>query len=135
MSPERDAGVPDYDTDAADLADEIGRIVGSGRVRAVYASGERLPETYGTARLVSVGVMNSDLLERGRAATEEVYGRIADAAAAWLRRRGLLVPGTLISIGLGHEVDLVLVSWARGTGGTKFWIGDDGKPTMNRPLA
>jgi hypothetical protein len=133
MSAERRESVPEYDTDAADLADEVARIVGSGTVRASYGSGERLRESHGVARLVSIAVTNPDLAHRTSDDVDGVLARIAHAAAAWLRGRTLLVPGTLISIHLVREVDLVLVSWARGFGGRNFWIGDDGGPTLAAP--
>lgn len=133
MSAKRPIGVPEYGADAPDLAEEVTRIVGSGQARASYGSGDSLRESHGAARLVTIGVVNSDLAERAPAEVDEVFARLADAATAWLRRRELLVRGTLISIGLVREVDLVVVSWGRGTGGRRFWIGDDGGPTLAAP--
>jgi hypothetical protein len=129
-------GVPrgtEYEGDAPDLAQQISRIVGSGRVRASYGADARLGERHGAEQLVSVGIMNSDLGDRDSVAVERVLGLIAAATAEWLRQRGILTPGTLISIGLAREVDLRLVSWSWGTGGRRYWIGTDGRPTLRSP--
>ena len=123
----------EHEGDAPDLAGEIARIVGRGTVRASYGADKRLRELQGAARLISIGVINSDLGDRERPEIERVLDAIADAAVEWLRRREILTPGTLISIQLAREVDLRLVSWGWGTGGRRYWVGADGRPTTTAP--
>jgi hypothetical protein len=119
----------EHEGDAPDLAAEIAGIVGSGRVQASYGADERLRDHHGAARLVSIGLINSDLPDRESTEVERVLGTIAGAAAEWLRRREILTPGTLVSIELAREVDLWLVSWSRGRGAAATGSG----PTAVRP--
>ena len=125
----------EHEGDAPDLARDVSRIVGSGHAHASYGADERLREIYGATHLISIGVINSNLGERDRGEIDRTFATIADAAAGWLRRRDVLIPGTLVSIHLVRETDLRLVSWSRSTGGCRFWIDADGRPTTMPPAS
>ena len=126
--------ISERDLDASDLARQVERIVGDGRVRAHYTGDQRLENVHDASRILSIAVLNSNLPRRPPLEVDAVYARVAEAGAAWLRQGGLLTAGTLVSIRCVREIDLVLVSWAWGAGGRAYCIGVDGRPTLQAPL-
>jgi hypothetical protein len=123
----------EQEIEAADLAAEVGALAVRGTARAHYAAGAWVMKAYSAPRILVISVTNADLDRRPPAERDALLARIAEAGAAWLRRRGLLVAGTLVSVSLVREVDLHVVSWARSVRGAAYWVDDAGALTSQRP--
>jgi hypothetical protein len=127
-------GVPaNQHIEAPDLATEIGTIVGRGKTHAHFTASEWVLESHGALCVLAISVTNGDLHRRPPAEREALLSRIAEEGIAWLRRRGLAVEGTLVSVTLMREVDLRVVSWAWGVGGRAYWVDGTGALTSQRP--
>ena len=127
------ADIAEREIDATDLAAEVAALAGSGRVRAHYSAGDRMLKLHDTRRILSIGVTNSDAARRPPDERDAFIAQVAQAGAAWLRRRALLAPATLISIGLIREIDLRLISWTWSVGGRAFWTDAEGTLTGTAP--